>query len=1659
MVAVPVATWLDRGEGRKGQAWNAAMGGFGGAKEHMTGLLSLGRNMRMGRELAKGDMANSRNSVSEILSSDSHLTSRITDTIAGFFKRLKSTGQIKTGAPGSLSPNANSLMFIHPGEESHLDWMDFMINSGQIKNYQEAQEYIRAGIDLIQSKRGEFSQWSDDDVSSVVSGGHNAIGYLGRFGKNLWGALAESGGAKAFLTKHNSSSLLGAITASGLFGSASSAASGAVGQGDMSIKQVASALAAGGGIARGNWSMDGGMFKMYAKGDYEQTENDQKFYANYIAGNGRASDRDLLGMASGKGMVNKGFRDFYRKQRDGKVGYGDIEGLWRLGVTREEQLGLYDKMLQSNYGSEFQRVIGMSPEQFGSLNHGELLRSGGITATGLQRASQIVKATGEGTVDKLMGELPEDLAQLIGDRFHGNKLDRAADKAMARGDRVIDRQRRGLPDPNYRPSDISEILKHADAVIASKRSDLPEMPGDAPAAVGGKQKFADANDLISRADANLAAGRRDPGKRYASDFNPLVAKGFIGMAERGEFSEKSLGRAMELYANGTLDAKSFDAIAGYAGVSGVGGLRARVDEARRTNEPGELGGALRGIAAGSNIGTQGAIGRVEEAFKKLGGASELLTQNLKTASDGTSKFGNLLSRLESGDYTMSTSGDQRKADRKTWDTALKAWNALSASGDVDKNKAAVAAQYGIDPATLDQMGSTFEGSRRQVDEALLGKSGGKYAGMSTLGKIGAISKELTSGFELFNLQREWNMTGGRVFGEMIPEAAKSGMAAYQASAAYGGGAVGSPTGTAGGLLSSQAGWSRAFSQAGDDAYRRYGGLLGAGSGAVGSVGGAVLPALGAGVVAGNIATMAATAFPALGPLAIPIGVGVAGTTWGIGEMSRQQAMASPTAENQLRAAMDYRRSGKDPFTYRVDGFMPGDSIFTQTTDTLNARVGDAPSRMSLGELAEKYPKFVAPMISNITKALAENENSIFSKMDPTQLAQMFQKGAAYDVAAQRIGQAVNPSDQQYTAYQAYSSITGREASQFQGLSSTMNLGPNGAAMIYSMLSKTPTAQSDMGWRQAGEQLGMYAPLAQWGVSPFEMLSAPYLEGPQAFEAQRFQAGDPYITSKVARRALAKGDKSPALAESYRRMIAYESSGLAVGSTQESVRGRYLSQNAYDTAIAKQGFDLGGGMFRPAALGNLQSAAFYTNAMRNQEQSYQMQQFGYQRQSLQRNIDYTLGRPASVSYNSMGQMVTQDALTGSFGFQEQMLGLSAGHTARMARIQAGTLNFSYNGSGQIAIQAGGLAGLGAILGKDGALGGASLEQLGQAGTQYRAFYENALLERKQVGMSRQWQREDAERQWQRGNIQLDWNAQDATIGFQRSLVQLGQNMQDLNINYTRTKTQQGWQATDIAVNANRQALSYGWNMEDLELNMRYATGRERRQIARQMDRQSISYGMDVSQTDREMKRLKEHEKWNEADFQKESARIKLREQWANQDWSKEMGRIEVRRKWLDEDLERALSRIGQQATLEDEAFNLKIKHFEEDMTWQKATHDENLAYSLAMAGIQAKQLAENKKQAVENFKQESEMQATTLRNWVTMNQLGINLNTVSLSASNQTELLAKEWGDPNSKLNLAVRDWFQGLTDSFAGKNGKQDIGAAMAGALLKAVVNVLAGVK
>jgi len=112
-------------------------------------------------------------------------------------------------------------------------------------------------------------------------------------------------------------------------------------------------------------------------------------------------------------------------------------------------------------------------------------------------------------------------------------------------------------------------------------------------------------------------------------------------------------------------------------------------------------------------------------------------------------------------------------------------------------------------------------------------------------------------------------------------------------------------------------------------------------------------------------------------------------------------------------------------------------------------------------------------------------------------------------------------------------------------------------------------------------------------------------------------------------------------------------------------------------------------------------------------------------------------------------------------------------------------------------------------------------------------------------------------------------------------QISWGQEDMARNFQRQMTQFDWAEEDLAYQGTQSTLHYAWGQEDIREQMRYATGRQRRQLMKQEQRATIDYAMGMGRLDTQGERLDERRGWAEEDFNREKDRYQQRSRWSMQ----------------------------------------------------------------------------------------------------------------------------------------------------------------------------------
>lgn len=182
------------------------------------------------------------------------------------------------------------------------------------------------------------------------------------------------------------------------------------------------------------------------------------------------------------------------------------------------------------------------------------------------------------------------------------------------------------------------------------------------------------------------------------------------------------------------------------------------------------------------------------------------------------------------------------------------------------------------------------------------------------------------------------------------------------------------------------------------------------------------------------------------------------------------------------------------------------------------------------------------------------------------------------------------------------------------------------------------------------------------------------------------------------------------------------------------------------------------------------------------------------------------------------------------------------------------------------------------------------------------------------------------------------------------LQTGWQRDDFQKQGQRMEVRRAWQVEDFAANREAFELQSGWQLEDMQRSLRYATGRERMDIRRQMERAEIMGNFKRDQMTREESRATTQYEWSKEDL--ETAKARFEELRPLQEAQMELG-LEYWRQQKElgeEDRERrrqfAQEQIGlmkEQNALNVQQYNEKRAMDEEEFQFQQQINQQKLEW--------------------------------------------------------------------------------------------------------------------
>jgi hypothetical protein len=849
---------------------------------------------------------------------------------------------------------------------------------------------------------------------------------------------------------------------------------------------------------------------------------------------------------------------------------------------------------------------------------------------------------------------------------------------------------------------------------------------------------------------------------------------------------------------------------------------------------------------------------------------------------------------------------------------------------------------------------------------------GMFPGGAGMGRgADRLFRYMTNYWNLFRMRRIWGMTGGYAMGAIGPAAQYQQAGLQAAFAAQGGAGVPRISPMMGGILGFREQQARGFRAMGEAAYGAYGGLgIAPGLGVLGGIG---LPALGAGAIAGIGAQGIATALGAAGAVSatgvgIPVALGVA-TLGGLRYARRQLAPGEPGT--QLRAFEQQQRAQEAPGISEAAGRLGRGGLadwisggWADLRASMATDIAPVLHRQQFEEWAAEQGLPTQPTQAQGYQGLVGRQPRIIRQPARRQAAQAWRQ--AQVAAGQRI------------AEEPLSELSGQEAAlrlqryaegitgpggALRGFRSEDVMGLAGQYMGYAGLEEPgQIPQRDLLYMaMTGTQPGQYVSTAGQLGMPAEswqrLLGMQMESGTQAYE----QALSLYGQYEPMRLWMEPGEIMQRLLPAEReRRPTRGRAGVEVPPGTREPWGvlTYRQQQAFAgyAGIARQALERGvelpswqdvdqPGLADVGAIGALTGGQANLRQLIQAAGALQMPQLLRPQMVTRGPGGLRLGMAAPLGFGmGMGQFVGAYAgaeermmsALGGGGFvggwgDDTMWGLQDEQTRLRRDYQAQQYGFQGQAlQAQRAYRMGGVSATGVDYG---------------AGAW--------ALRGQMIGLQRGYQELGFGFQ-ERGIDLSDWYAQQR-FGLQeeqqRARGRWGQ--EDLERQFGRRMTRLGWAEEDIAFRGATTALQFGWGMEDIGEQMRYATGRERRQLMRQRERKTIMYGMQMGRFEEEGDRIEQQRRWAEEDFAREEERHGKRISWGQE-------RLELSRRYHEENVELRRERLAaarehfeEQNQLEDEQRELQQRYWDENQQRQEDQLTAAKEYTAAMDDVGTK----------------------------------------------------------------------------------------------------------
>ncbi len=223
-----------------------------------------------------------------------------------------------------------------------------------------------------------------------------------------------------------------------------------------------------------------------------------------------------------------------------------------------------------------------------------------------------------------------------------------------------------------------------------------------------------------------------------------------------------------------------------------------------------------------------------------------------------------------------------------------------------------------------------------------------------------------------------------------------------------------------------------------------------------------------------------------------------------------------------------------------------------------------------------------------------------------------------------------------------------------------------------------------------------------------------------------------------------------------------------------------------------------------------------------------------------------------------------------------------------------------------------------------------------------------IENRQVALQQRSQRADFAEQRRRMVSQNQFAIAGENIQLQRMNTSNAYNLWQLGFNYQGFQQQEAWTRQDWQFQDQQNAMQFSWNMEDVNEAIRYSSGRQRRTLLRQRDRQVASHNMQEEQVGEQRSRQEQVWARQEEQYKKQEEYTLTLQRLDKENYDLGKRQREENYKMDTKSWERKKAEYEESQKLEEEARNLSREYQHDQLELQKQS-----------AGLQAKAAADAK----------------------------------------------------------------------------------------------------